>query len=198
VGSYLERLWVGFEGDSGGEESADSLGERKGRFRKNLTRRNCNGGSQDSGLRLSTLLSLSRGCDSLSVGGGGFGGHVVGGLPVGVQMTGGPGGAGGVFPFGEFLRLPGVGVFLAKRLRVAIWCGRGSCHVVSLEIRVSCGGGPDLIGWLSGWSRRSSFFPFPWAGGVGVAGGGGARPTRGGCGLLWDTRAQGRERGLSG
>ena len=35
-------------------------------------------------------------------------------------MTGGPGGAGGVFSFGEFFRLPGMGVFFGKRLRVAI------------------------------------------------------------------------------
>ena len=60
---------MGFEGDSGGEESADSLGERRGRFRKNLTRHNRKGGSRGRSLRLSTLLSLSRGCDSLRVGG---------------------------------------------------------------------------------------------------------------------------------
>jgi len=41
-------------------------------------------------------------------------------------MTGGPSGTGGVFPFHEFLRFPRVGVFLGKRLRVAIYCGRGS------------------------------------------------------------------------
>jgi len=111
---------VWFESGSGGEESADSLGERRGTFRKSLTRPNCNGGSRDRGLRLSTLLSLSRGCDSLTVGGGGFCGHGVGGSPVCVQMTGGPGGARGVFPFGKFFRFPGVGVFLGKRLRVAI------------------------------------------------------------------------------
>jgi len=44
----------------------------------------------------------------------------------------------------------------------------------------------------------SSFFPFLLASGVGVAGGGGTRPCRGVCGLLLDTRALGRERGLSG
>jgi len=75
---------VGFEDGSGDEESAYSLGERRGRFRKNLTQRNRNGGTGDRGLRLSTLLSPSRGCDSLSVGGGGLGGHGVGGTPVGV------------------------------------------------------------------------------------------------------------------
>jgi len=111
---------VGFEGGCGGEKSAGCLGERRGRFRKKLTRRNRNGGSRGRGLRLSTLLSLSRGCDSLSIGGGGFGGHGVGGTPVGIKVTGGPGGAGGVFPFGEFFRFPGVGVFLGKCLRVAI------------------------------------------------------------------------------
>jgi len=56
----------------------------------------------------------------LSVGGGGFEGYGVRGLPVGVQMTGGPGWAGGVLPFGEFSRFPGVGLFLGKRFRVAI------------------------------------------------------------------------------
>jgi len=35
-------------------------------------------------------------------------------------MTGGPSGTGRVFPFGELLRFPGVGVFLGKHLRVAI------------------------------------------------------------------------------
>jgi len=111
---------VGLEGGSRGEKSADSLGENRGRFRKNLTRRNRHRGTRARGLRLSTLLSLSRGCDSLSVGGGGFGGHGVGGTPVRVKMTGGPGGARGVFPFGEFFRFPGVGVFPGKCLRVAI------------------------------------------------------------------------------
>jgi len=37
VGHYLEYIGVGFEAGSGGEESAASLGERRGRFRKNLT-----------------------------------------------------------------------------------------------------------------------------------------------------------------
>jgi len=102
------------------KESADSLGERRGRFRKSLTRRNRNGGIWDRGLCLTTLLSLSKGCGSLSVGGGGLRGHAVGGSPVGVQITGGPGGAWGVFPFGELFRFPGGGVLLGKRLRVAI------------------------------------------------------------------------------
>jgi len=44
----------------------------------------------------------------------------------------------------------------------------------------------------------SSFLPFLLARGVGVAGGGGARTDRGVCGLLWGTRALGRESGLSG
>jgi len=56
----------------------------------------------------------------LSVGGGGFGGHGGGRTPVGVKMTRGPGGAGGVFSFGEFFRFPGVGVPFGKRFRVAI------------------------------------------------------------------------------
>jgi len=81
---------VGFEGGSGGERSVDSLGERRGRFCKNLIRRNCNGGSRDRTLPLTTLLSLSRGRDSLSVGGGGLGGHGSGGSPVRVEMAGGP------------------------------------------------------------------------------------------------------------
>jgi len=73
-----------------------------------------------------TLLAFGRGCSSLGIGGGGLGGHGGGGTPVGIEMAGGPGGTGGVLSFGEFLRLPGVGVFLGKRLRVAVWCGRGS------------------------------------------------------------------------
>jgi len=44
----------------------------------------------------------------------------------------------------------------------------------------------------------SSFFPFLFASGVVVVGGGGTRPRRGVCGLLLNTRALGRERGLSG
>ena len=117
---------MGFKGGSVGEESAESLGESRGVFRKNLTRRNRNGGSRDRTFRLKTLLSFSRGCGSLSIGGGGLGGHGSGGTPVGVQMTGGPRGTGGVFPFREFLRFPGVGVFFGKCLSVAIYCGRGS------------------------------------------------------------------------
>jgi len=120
MGSYLERLWVRFAGGSGDEKSADSLGKRRGRFRKNLIRHIRNGGSRGRGLRLSTLLTLSRGCDSLSVGGGAFGGHGVGGTPVGIKMTGSPGRAGRVFPFGELFRFPGVGAFFRKCLRVAI------------------------------------------------------------------------------
>ena len=81
---------MGFEGGSGGEESAYSLGERRGRFRTNLTLRNRNGGSRDRTLCLTTLLSFGRGCGSFSVGGGGLGDHGSGGTPVGVQMTGGP------------------------------------------------------------------------------------------------------------
>jgi len=117
---------VGFEDGSGGEESADSLGERRGRFRKNLTRRNRNGGSQGRTFHLTTLLPFSRGCGSLGIGGGGLGGHGGRRSPVGVEMTGGPSGATGVLPLGEFFRFPGVGVFLCECLRVAIWCGRGS------------------------------------------------------------------------
>jgi len=56
----------------------------------------------------------------LSVGGSTFGGHGGGRTPVGVKMTRGPGGAGGVFPFGEFFRFPGVGVLFGKPLRVAV------------------------------------------------------------------------------
>jgi len=44
----------------------------------------------------------------------------------------------------------------------------------------------------------SSFFSLPLASGVGAVGGGGTGPSRGACGLLWDTRALGGERGLSG
>jgi len=84
MGCYFERLWVRFEGGSRSKESADGLGERRGTFRKSLTRRNRNGGSRDRALGLATLLSFSRGCDSWSVGGGGFGGHGGGGSPVGV------------------------------------------------------------------------------------------------------------------
>ena len=90
MGCYFEHFWVGFEGGSGGEGSADTLGERRGRFRKNPTRRNRNGGSRDRTFRLTTLLSFSRGCGSLTVGGGGLGGHGGGGTLVRVQMTGGP------------------------------------------------------------------------------------------------------------
>jgi len=117
---------VGFEGGSGGEESADGLGERRGRFRKNLTRRDRNRGSRGSTLRLMTLLSFGRGCSSLGIGEGGLGGHGGGATPVGVKMAGGPGGTGGVFSFGEFFRFPGEGVFFGKCLRVAVECGRGS------------------------------------------------------------------------
>ena len=108
-----------FEVDSGGEKSADSLGERR-RFRKNLTRRNRNGASRVRTSHLTTLLSFRRGCNSLSVGGGGLGGHGGGGSPVGVLMTGDPSQPGGVLSFLEFLRFPGVGVFLGERHRVAI------------------------------------------------------------------------------
>jgi len=66
---------VGFEGGSGGEESADSLGERRGRFHKNLSQRNHYGGSQGRTLRLTTILSFSWGRGSLGIGGGDLGGH---------------------------------------------------------------------------------------------------------------------------
>jgi len=88
---------VRFEGGSGGEESADGLGKGRGRFHKNLTRRNCNRGSRGRTFRLTTLLSLCRGCGSLVIGGGGFGRHGGRGTPAGVQMAGGPRRAGGVF-----------------------------------------------------------------------------------------------------
>jgi len=113
-------------------------------------------------------------------------------------MAGGPRGAGRVFPFREVLRFRGVGVLLGKRLRVAVSCGRGSGQVVSWEIRVSYRGGPDSIRWSWGLSRRSSFLPFLLASGVAVAGGGGMRPTRGGCCRLGCVRALGGKRGLSG
>jgi len=111
---------MGFEGGSGGEESADSLGEGRGRFGKNLTQCNRNGGSRDRTLRLATLLSFSRGYSSLGVGGGGLEGHGGRVSPVGVQRTGGPRGTGGVFPFCEFLRFPGVGVCFGEHLWVTI------------------------------------------------------------------------------
>ena len=117
---------MGFDGGSGGEESAEGLGERGVRFRKNLTRRNRNRGSQGRAIRLATLLSFNRASDSLSIGGGGRGGHSGGGSPSGVQMAGGSSGTRGVLPFGEFLLFPCVGVFLDERLRVAIPWGRGS------------------------------------------------------------------------
>jgi len=62
----------------------------------------------------------------LGIGGGSLGGHGGGGTPAGVQMARGPRRARGVFTLGELFRLPGVGVFLGKRLRVAVECGRGS------------------------------------------------------------------------
>jgi len=43
----------------------------------------------------------------------------------------------------------------------------------------------------------SSFFPFLLVSGVGITGGGGMRPTRGVCGLLWDVWALGGKRDLS-
>jgi len=98
----------------------DGLRERMGRICQNLTRRNRNGGSRDRAFRLTTLLSFSRGCDSLSVGGGGLGGYGGGGSPVGIQVAKGPSLTGGVFPFGEFCHFPGVEVLLGKGLRVAI------------------------------------------------------------------------------
>jgi len=83
MGCYFERFRVGFKGGSGGEESADSLGERRGRFHKNLTRCNRNRGSRGRTLSLTTLLSLSRGWGSLGVGGGGLGGLNGGGTQSG-------------------------------------------------------------------------------------------------------------------
>ena len=74
---------MGFEGGSGGEESADSLGERRGGFRKSLTRRNRNTGGRDKTFRLTTLLSFSMGWGSLGIDGGGLGGHGGGGSLVG-------------------------------------------------------------------------------------------------------------------
>ena len=56
----------------------------------------------------------------MGIGGGGLRGHGGGGMPVGVKMAGGLSGTEGGFSFGEFLRFPGVGVFLGKRLRVAV------------------------------------------------------------------------------
>jgi len=89
---------VRFEGGSGGEESAYSLGKGRGRFHKNLTRRNRNRGSRGWALRLRTLLSFSRGCGSLSIGGGGLGGHGGGGTPVGSRWPGVQEGPGGYLP----------------------------------------------------------------------------------------------------
>ena len=79
MGYYFEPLRVGFKRGSRGEESADGLGERRGRFGKNLTRRNRNGGSRDRAFRRTTLLSFSRGCDSLGIGGVALGVMVMGG-----------------------------------------------------------------------------------------------------------------------
>jgi len=63
----------------------------------------------------------------------------------------------------------------------------------------SAGEGQTVLGGGGGGAGGVlSFFHFLLASGVGVAGRGGTRPTRGSCGLLWDTRALGRERGLSG
>ena len=52
---------MGFEGGSGGKESEDSLREGRGRFRKNLTRGDRNGGSQDRDFLLQTVIPLSGG-----------------------------------------------------------------------------------------------------------------------------------------
>jgi len=117
---------VGFAGGSGGKESANGLGEERGRFHKKLARCNRNGASRDRDIGLLTFLSLSRGRDSLSVGGSGLRGNIGGRSPAGVKVARGPSGTGGVFPCGEFIRFPGVGVLLGKRLRFAIYCGRGS------------------------------------------------------------------------
>jgi len=105
---------VEFEGGSGGEESANSLGERRGRFCKNLFRRNRNGGSRDRTLRLATLLSFGRGRGSLGIGGGRLRGHSGGGTPVGVQMTGVQEGLGGYFPLANSSASQVWGYFLAK------------------------------------------------------------------------------------
>ena len=116
-------MW--FEGGSEGEESVDSLGQGRRRLCKSLTRRNRKGGSRDRTSRLTTLLSFSRGCHSLGAGGVALEDMEVGGRQSGSKwpaVQAGP----GVFPFGEFLCFPGIGVFVGKRLRVAIKYGRGS------------------------------------------------------------------------
>jgi len=92
---------VGFEGGSRGQESAEGLREERGRFCKSLTRRNLNRQSPDRACRLPTLLSLSGECDSLSLGGGGLGGHSGGRWLARVKVAGGLSGTGGYFPLGN-------------------------------------------------------------------------------------------------
>ena len=153
---------MGFDSGSGGEESADSLGERRGRFRKNLTRHNRNGGSRDRCLHLSTLLSLSRGCDSLSLGGGGFGGHGPGGSPVGDQ-----GELGGYFPFANSSASQVWGHFLANT--------SGSPYSVGGEVDMSylgrsesaAGEGQTVLGGGRGGRAGGALpFPFSWRAGL--------------------------------
>jgi len=120
MGCNFVRVRLGFDRGLGGKESTDSLGEGRGRFRKNITQYNRNGRSSDRDLDLPTLLALSGGRNSLSVRSGGLGGNSGGGPPAGVNVAVGPSRTGGVLPFREFLPFPGVGVFLGKRLRVAV------------------------------------------------------------------------------
>ena len=78
---------MGIEGGSEGKESVNGLREGRGGFRKNLARRNRNGGSRDRDLHLLTFLSLSRRCHSLSIGGGGLGGQSGGRSPARVKVA---------------------------------------------------------------------------------------------------------------
>ena len=157
---------MGFEVGSRREKSADSLGERRGRFHKNLTRHNHNGGSRGRGLRLSILLSLSRGCDSVSVGGGGFRGHTGGRTPVGVKMTGVPAGPEGYFPLANSSASRVWGYFLGNATGLPYSVG-GEVDMWYLERSGSAAvEGQTVLGGGGGGARGALSFPLSWRAGL--------------------------------
>jgi len=121
---------------------------------------------------------------------------VVGGRQSGSRWPGVQAGPGGYFPFANSSASQVCGYFLAKASGLPYSVG-GEVDMSYLGRSGSAEGEGQTVLML-GWSRMSSFFPFLLASRVGVVGGGGTRPCGGVCGLLLNTRALGRERGLSG